>query len=172
MRLSGRVALLAVPTLAMWPFISAHAESAMRIAPPALETAAPADGLQIAVVAGGCFWGIQAVYQHTKGVTNAVSGYAGGEKKDAEYDTVGSGRTRHAEAVQVTFDPVVVSYGKILQIFFSVAHNPTELDRQGAGCGPSIPLRDFPAERRAAQNRQSLYCPTRRRENIPQADRD
>src|SRR5262249_18835793 len=86
--------------------------------------------------AGGCFWGVQAVFQHTKGVTNAVSGYAGGTEKDAVYDTVGSGRTAHAEAVRVTYDPSQISYGQILQIYFSVAHNPTELNRQGPDVGP------------------------------------
>jgi peptide-methionine (S)-S-oxide reductase len=87
------------------------------------------------VLAGGCFWGMQAVYQHVKGVTNAVSGYAGGAKKTAQYETVTSGNTGHAESVQVTFNPRQISYGKILQIYFSVAHNPTELNRQGPDSG-------------------------------------
>jgi peptide-methionine (S)-S-oxide reductase len=113
-----------------------QAEPAVAIPPPALDAPAAPDGLQTAVLAGGCFWGIQAVYQHTKGVTNAVSGYAGGSKQDAEYYTVVTGRTGHAEAVQVTFDPRVISYGKILQIFFSVAHDPTQLDQQGPDMGP------------------------------------
>src|SRR3954454_22648510 len=104
---------------------------------PAAALDAPAqDGLQTVVLAGGCFWGIQAVYQHTKGVTNAVSGYAGGSKQDADYRTVSSGRTGHAESVQVTFDPHVISLGEILQIYFSVAHDPTQLDRQGPDTGP------------------------------------
>ena len=87
------------------------------------------------VLAGGCFWGVQAVYQHTKGVTQAVSGYAGGKKETAHYEMVGTGRTGHAESVSVTFDPQQISYGKILQIYFSVAHNPTELNRQGPDTG-------------------------------------
>src|SRR4249919_1191021 len=82
----------------------------------------------VAVLAGGCFWGVQGVYQHVKGVTNAVSGYAGGDRKSAEYETVSSGRTGHAESVQVTYDPRQISYGRILQIFFSVVHDPTELN--------------------------------------------
>src|SRR5262249_32173559 len=82
-----------------------------------------------------CFWGVQAVFQHTKGVTSAVSGYAGGDKSTAHYETVGTGRTGHAESVSVTFDPRQVSLGKILQIYFSVAHNPTELNRQGPDVG-------------------------------------
>ena len=86
-------------------------------------------------MAGGCFWGVQAVFQHTKGVTAAVSGYAGGEKQTAHYEMVGTGRTGHAESVAVTFDPQQISYGKILQIYFSVAHNPTELNWQGPDVG-------------------------------------
>jgi peptide-methionine (S)-S-oxide reductase len=113
-----------------------QAEPAMAIPPPALDAPTTPDGLQTVVLAGGCFWGIQAVYQHTKGVTNAASGYAGGSKQDADYYTVSTGRTGHAEAVQVTFDPRVISYGKILQIFFSVAHDPTQLDEQGPDMGP------------------------------------
>ena len=105
------------------------AEPAVAIPPPALDaTASAAGGLQTVVLAGGCFWGVQAVYEHTKGVTQAVSGYAGGQKETAHYEMVGTGRTGHAESVAVTFDPQQISYGKILQIYFSVAHNPTELN--------------------------------------------
>ena len=87
------------------------------------------------MLAGGCFWGVQAVFQHVKGVTEAVSGYAGGDKETAAYEQVSTGRTGHAESVEVTFDPHVVSYGTILQIYFSVAHNPTELNSQGPDTG-------------------------------------
>jgi peptide-methionine (S)-S-oxide reductase len=89
------------------------------------------------VLAGGCFWGMQAVYEHTKGVTQAVSGYSGGAKETAHYELVGAERTGHAESVSVTFDPQQISLGKILQIYFSVAHNPTELNYQGPDSGPS-----------------------------------
>jgi peptide-methionine (S)-S-oxide reductase len=145
MRLQGltRTALVVLPVLALLPLMTAHSEQAVKIEPPAVD-AAPAAGLQTAVIAGGCFWGIQAVYQHTKGVTKAISGYAGGDKKDADYERVSSGRTGHAEAVQITFDPRVVSYGKILQIFFSVAHNPTELNYQGPDHGPQYRTEIFP----------------------------
>jgi peptide-methionine (S)-S-oxide reductase len=119
-------------------------EAAVKIAPPAVDPTTSASGLQTAVFAGGCFWGIQAVYQHTKGVKNALSGYAGGAQKDAYYQTVSSGRTEHAEAVQVTFDPKQISYGKILQIFFSVAHDPTQLNRQGPDTGPQYRSEIFP----------------------------
>jgi peptide-methionine (S)-S-oxide reductase len=115
---------------------AAAAEPAVSIPAPAHDMAAPAGaGLQTVVLAGGCFWGVQAVYQHTKGVTAAVSGYAGGEKSTAQYEMVGTGRTGHAESVKVTFDPQQISYGKILQIYFSVAHNPTELNYQGPDAG-------------------------------------
>lgn len=88
-------------------------------------------GKQTMVVAGGCFWGIQAVFQHVKGVTNATSGYSGGQANTAEYELVSSGQTGHAESVKVTYDPAQVTYGELLKIFFSVAHDPTELNRQG-----------------------------------------
>jgi peptide-methionine (S)-S-oxide reductase len=127
-------ALLLAAACAFAPF-AARAESAVTIPPPAAEASAPDAGLETAVLAGGCFWGIQAVYQHVKGVTNAVSGYAGGAQKDADYSAVSSGRSGHAESVQVSFDPRQVSYGKILQIYFSVAHDPTQLNRQGPDSG-------------------------------------
>ena len=90
---------------------------------------------EVAVLAGGCFWGVQGVFQHVKGVTSAVSGYSGGEKSTAEYETVSTGATGHAESVKVTFDPRQVSYGRLLQIYFAVVHDPTELNRQGPDSG-------------------------------------
>ncbi len=112
------------------------AEPAVAIPAPALDPAPPAgSGLQTIVLAGGCFWGPQAVYEHVKGVTQALSGYAGGQKATADSVMVGSGTTGHAESVQVTFDPRQISLGKILQIYFSVAHNPTELNYQGPDVG-------------------------------------
>jgi peptide-methionine (S)-S-oxide reductase len=129
-------ALFLVPLLGVAVNMAQAAEQAVVIPAPAVDTAAPPGaGLQTIVVAGGCFWGVQAVFQHTKGVTAAVSGYAGGEKQTAHYEMVGTGRTGHAESVAVTFDPRQISYGKILQIYFSVAHNPTELNRQGPDSG-------------------------------------
>ncbi len=99
----------------------------------------PADtpqGPASVVLAGGCFWGVQAVFQHTRGVLNAVSGYAGGSAGDARYEAVASGETQHAEAVKISYDPNVISLGELLQVFFSVAHDPTELNRQGPDTGP------------------------------------
>jgi peptide-methionine (S)-S-oxide reductase len=105
------------------------------IPPPAVDNPKAAGALQTAVLAGGCFWGVQAVFQHLNGVHAAVSGYAGGDRATARYETVSSGTTGHAESVQVTFDPGVVSYGDILRVFFSVAHDPTQLNRQGPDSG-------------------------------------
>ncbi len=129
-------ALLLIPFFGFVASLAQAEEPAVAIPPPALDEAAPAGGgLQTVVLAGGCFRGVQAVFQHTNGVTNAVSGYAGGQKETAHYEMVGTGRTGHAESVAVTFDPRQISYGKILQIYFSVAHNPTELNRQGPDTG-------------------------------------
>jgi peptide-methionine (S)-S-oxide reductase len=92
-------------------------------------------GEQTAVFAGGCFWGVEAVFKHVKGVSSAASGYAGGPPEAAKYDIVSTGRTGHAESVRVVYDPAKVSYGQLLKVFFSVAHNPTELNRQGPDVG-------------------------------------
>jgi peptide-methionine (S)-S-oxide reductase len=132
----GLVALAAIPLTGLAGRLVAAAETAVVIPPPAVDgPSAGAGTLQTAVLAGGCFWGVQAVYQHTKGVTKALSGYAGGQKDSAHYEMVGTGRTGHAESVSITYDPQQISYGKILQIYFSVAHNPTELNRQGPDFG-------------------------------------
>jgi len=125
------------------------AERAFIIPPPAAEqpaNAATAPATQEkAVIAGGCFWGVQAVFQHVKGVSNAVSGYAGGQANTANYNAVSSGRTGHAEAVEITYDPKQVSYGQLLQIYFSVAHDPTQLNRQGPDHGTQYRSAVFPA---------------------------
>jgi peptide-methionine (S)-S-oxide reductase len=132
---AGAIALIGAGRLLMAP--AALAEAATVLPGPTVDQpAAEAGGLQTAVLAGGCFWGVQAVFQHTKRVTKAVSGYAGGTKESANYEAVSSSRTGHAESVEVTFDPSVISYGTILQIYFSVAHDPTELNRQGPDEGP------------------------------------
>jgi len=100
------------------------------------EPIATAKSQEVAVLSGGCFWGVQAVYQHTTGVISATSGYSGGEAEAAHYEMVGRGDTGHAESVKVVFDPSQITYGQVLMIFFSVAHNPTELDKQGPDWGP------------------------------------
>lgn len=124
------------------------AERAFIIPPPAADQAASAAATatqENAVIAGGCFWGVQAVFQHVKGVSNAVSGYAGGQAGTANYNAVGSGRTGHAEAVEITYDPRQISYGQLLQIYFSVAHDPTQLNRQGPDHGTQYRSAVFPA---------------------------
>ncbi|NUT79109.1 peptide-methionine (S)-S-oxide reductase MsrA [Pseudomonas sp. C1C7] len=110
------------------------AEEAVLIPPPTLDEVTQSHR-ETAVFAGGCFWGVQGVFQHVKGVKNAVSGYAGGAANTAQYERVSNGDTGHAESVEVTYDPSQVSYGALLQIYFSVAHNPTELNRQGPDTG-------------------------------------
>ncbi len=110
--------------------------TAAPLPPPAVDIpAASVKGPQTAVFAGGCFWGVEAVFRHVKGVTRAVSGYAGGTVKGPSYEQVSSGRTGHAESVEVTYDPAQISYGQLLVVFFSVAHDPTELNRQGPDVG-------------------------------------
>jgi peptide-methionine (S)-S-oxide reductase len=130
----GLLAVAAIP----FAFRAAPARAdaaAQRLPPPSVDVAPPGFGTQTAVFAGGCFWGIQGVFQHVKGVTQAVAGYAGGRTSDPTYELVSSGTTGYAESVQVTFDPARVSYGRLLQIFFSVALDPTEVDRQGPDSG-------------------------------------
>ncbi|SHH39099.1 peptide-methionine (S)-S-oxide reductase MsrA [Pollutimonas bauzanensis] len=132
----GAAALLAIAALACGIGRTHAAERAFVIAPPAMdEPASPSHKEKTAVFAGGCFWGVQAVFQHVKGVNQALSGYAGGKADSAHYDDVSTGRSGHAESVQVTYDPAQISYGQLLQIFFSVAHDPTQLNRQGPDTG-------------------------------------
>ena len=124
----------------------ASAESARRLPEPEAAGEPAKPGSETAVLAGGCFWGVQGVFQHVAGVTSAVSGYAGGDEKSAHYTTVGSGSTGHAESVRITFDPAKISYGKILQIFLSVVHDPTQLDRQGPDTGRQYRSAIFPQD--------------------------
>ena len=129
------------------------AEDATVIPAPVLdETAATSPmNTETAIFAGGCFWGVQGVFQHVEGVTKAVSGYAGGAADTAHYEMVGSGETGHAESVQVTFDPHKVTYGQLLQIYFSVAHDPTELNYQGPDMGPQYRSTVFPTSEEQAK---------------------
>ena len=125
--------------LAKFLVAAAVASSAPASASPRLETA---------VLAGGCFWGMEAVFEHVKGVTSVVSGYAGGSAADASYAKVSSERTGHAEAVRISFDPAKVSYGDLLKIYFTIAHDPTQVNRQGPDTGPSYRSAIFPADSR------------------------
>lgn len=120
------------------------AEAASKLVPaPALDVPA-GNGLETAVLAGGCFWGMEGVFERVKGVRDVVSGYAGGSAADATYAKVSSERTGHAEAIRITYDPKQISYGTLLRIYFSVAHDPTQLNRQGPDTGPSYRSAIFP----------------------------
>lgn len=121
-----------------------RAEEGIVIPAPVVDEAAASGKTETAIFAGGCFWGVQGVFQHLDGVKNAVSGYAGGTQETARYETVGYGKTGHAESVRVTFDPGKVSYGHLLQVYFSVAHDPTQLNRQGPDIGTQYRSAIFP----------------------------
>jgi peptide-methionine (S)-S-oxide reductase len=151
-------ALLCAGLAGAWWFGHAQAAEPATVVPaPAIDTPADTDA-QTAVLAGGCFWGVQAVFQHTKGVTQVLSGYAGGTKETAQYNVVSSGRTGHAEAVQIKFDPRQISYGRILQIYFSVAHDPTQLNRQGPDEGPQYRSAVFYADAAQQQIAQAYIA--------------
>lgn len=137
------IAALAVSGLAAW-MVPSSAEEARVIPAPTIDEQPAQATSEIALLAGGCFWGVQGVFQHVEGVSSAVSGYAGGEASTARYEFVGRGDTGHAESVQVTYDPRKISYGKILQIYFSVAHDPTQLNYQGPDKGPQYRSAIFP----------------------------
>jgi len=113
--------------------------------------AAAAPRTETAVLAGGCFWGMESVFEHVKGVTDVVSGFAGGDAKSANYDAVSTERTGHAEAVRITYDPARISYAQLLQIYFVVAHDPTQVNRQGPDVGPSYRSAIFPQNPAQAQ---------------------
>src|SRR6266568_6868060 len=117
------------------PMDAVSAEVNIAIPAPLVDNPKASGPLQTAVLAGGCFWGVQGVFEHMRGVMKVLSGYSGGEKATAQYEIVSSGRTGHAESVQIVFDPKEVSYGELLQVYFSVAHDPTELNRQGPDTG-------------------------------------
>lgn len=129
------VIALAATGIALWRSPLYGADRAVIIAPPAVDNPKAPGAPQTAVLAGGCFWGVQGVFEHVKGVTRVVSGYAGGDKSTAQYETVSSGTTGHAESVQITFDPSQVTFGELLQVAFSVVYDPTLLNRQGPDVG-------------------------------------
>lgn len=133
------------------------AEPAFVIPPPSIDETASAD-TEKAVFAGGCFWGVQGVFQHVKGVKNAVSGYSGGDKETATYEAVSSGRSGHAEAVEITYNPKEVTYGQLLQVFFSVAHNPTQLNYQGPDHGPQYRSEIFTTDDEQAKIAQTYVA--------------
>lgn len=125
---------------------AAQAQEGLSIPAPERDELSAAAGLRTAVFAGGCFWGVQGVFQHVAGVHNAVSGYAGGSAATATYAQIVTGSTGHAEAVRISYDPALVSYGDLLQVFFSAAHDPTQLNRQGPDIGPQYRSAIFPQD--------------------------
>jgi len=149
MRLKLAAAALLFGTLAC------ATRAASRFPDPAVDPAPAKAGTQTAVLAGGCFWGVEAVFEKLNGVSEAVSGYAGGSRATAHYEVVGTGTTGHAESVQVTYDPSVISYGKLLKVFFAVAHDPTELNRQGPDEG--------------TQYRSSIFYATPQQQEVAEA---
>jgi peptide-methionine (S)-S-oxide reductase len=130
---AGLLSAAALGVLACRPLFGA--EAAVLIPPPAIDNPKAAGPPQTAVLAGGCFWGVQGVFEHVRGVRKVIAGYAGGNRSTAQYETVSTGTTGHAESVKIEFDPAQVSYGQILQIAFSVALDPTQLNRQGPDVG-------------------------------------
>jgi peptide-methionine (S)-S-oxide reductase len=133
--LNASVAALALVVGVGWIAATRGAEPPVVVPAPALDNPKEGGALQTAVVAGGCFWGVQGVFEHVRGVHEVLAGYAGGSGLTAQYEEVSTGRTGHAESVQITFDPRVLTYGELLQIYFSVAHDPTQLNRQGPDSG-------------------------------------
>lgn len=132
----GIFGLVGIAAAAVLLFFFVPSSAAGPLPDPKIDTArAAATGTQTAVFAGGCFWGVEGVFEHVKGVTRAVAGYAGGSAATAHYEEVSTGTTGHAESVQVSYDPARISYGQLLKVFFSVAHDPTELNRQGPDTG-------------------------------------
>jgi peptide-methionine (S)-S-oxide reductase len=153
--LSASIAALALVAGIGWIGATRGAEPPVVVPAPALDNPKNDGALQTAVVAGGCFWGMQGVFEHVRGVHEVLAGYAGGSRSTAQYEEVSTGRTGHAESVQITFDPREVTYGELLQIYFSVAHDPTQLDRQGPDSGSQYRSAVFYADatqRRIAEN--------------------
>ena len=143
--LSVLIAVLLLAAVVM-KTLPAVAQEGLALPVPAVDLAPGQASSAVMVLAGGCFWGVQGVFQHTKGVSNAVSGYAGGAQSTATYEQTNDGTTGHAESVQITFDPRQVTYGQLLQVFFSVAHDPTQLNRQGPDTGTQYRSTIFPID--------------------------
>ncbi len=151
-------AIVGLMALIRFSGYSANAENARPLPVAAIDEAVGERTSESAILAGGCFWGVQGVFQHVQGVTGAVSGYAGGSKAGANYEEVSAGRTGHAEAVQVTFDPRVISYGRLLQVYFSVAHDPTQLNQQGPDRGVQYRSAIFPTSDEQARVAQAYIA--------------
>jgi peptide-methionine (S)-S-oxide reductase len=146
----GSLLAAATVLLCFGPLAEA-AEQARVVPAPALDEPATQESTRTVVLAGGCFWGVQGVFQHTKGVINAVSGYAGGDRSTAQYEKVTTGVAGHAESVQITYDPRQITYGRLLHVFFSVVHDPTQLNRHGPDVGTQYRSAIFPADAEQAR---------------------
>ena len=142
-KLAGVAAALAVGAIGLQR-VAHSAEAATQVPPPAQDEKVAANHSETAVFAGGCFWGVQGVFEHVRGIKQVAAGYSGGAAGTAQYETVEEGDTGHAESVQITYDPTQITYGRLLQIFFSVAHNPTELNYQGPDHGTQYRSAVFP----------------------------
>jgi len=155
-------------TLAFIAIAACSSASATERVVPAARLDPPVTGQQTAVLAGGCFWGLEAVFERVKGVSNVVSGYAGGSRGDANYERVSSEVTKHAEAVRITYDPKIVSYGTLLRVYFSVAHDPTQLNRQGPDVGTSYRSAIFPQTKTQAEVAQAYIAQLTNAHAFPQ----
>ena len=142
--LPGLVVVVVLSAAVVIKTMPAKGQEGLILPAPAVDAAASQASSAVMVLAGGCFWGVQGVFQHVKGVSNAVSGYAGGAQHTATYEQTNDGTTGHAESVQITFDPRQISYGQLLHVFFSVAHDPTQLNRQGPDTGTQYRSTIFP----------------------------
>ncbi|SAL27562.1 methionine sulfoxide reductase A [Caballeronia humi] len=156
MKIAGCVAIAA--SVFALQRVANSSEAATMIPPPAQDEKVGATHSETAVFAGGCFWGVQGVFEHVRGVKQVASGYAGGTAATARYETVSGGDTGHAESVQITYDPTQVTYGRLLQIFFSVAHNPTELNYQGPDHGTQYRSAIFPVDAQQRSVAQSYIA--------------
>ena len=154
-------------TLGLLATMAAPSTAGVKVPDPALDdTPATTKGNATLVLAGGCFWGIEEVYQHVRGVVDAVSGYAGGSARTASYDMVSTGTSGHAESVKITYDPSKVTLGTLLKVFFSVAHDPTLLNRQGPDVGPQDPIGSLLFQRPAATAGEELHRPVEQRARL------
>ena len=166
----ARAALLTFIVIGfLWHLSGRTGETGTLLPPPEIDSPkSAASGPETAVLAGGCFWGVQGVFQHSKGVKQVLSGYSGGDKASATYAQVGTGGTGHAESVQITFDPREISYGEILRIYFSVAHDPTQLNRQGPDIGSQYRSAVFYADGSQQRIAQAYIAQLERAHAFPQ----
>ena len=159
MRMVVPAVLLATTVFGGFALTRGRAAAVNKVVPaPAVDETPAASGSETLTLAGGCFWGVQGVFQHVKGVEQAVSGYDGGSAKTADYETVSTGTTGHAESVRITYDPHVITYGRLLQIFFSVATDPTQVNEQYPDVGPQLPFGDFREHAGAGEDRAAYIA--------------